>query len=78
MNDMQHMLHQEQQLNQSLRGEGSGQQDLDQNFLDIELARAEALRDATSAFEKIDIDGSGTIDYYEAEKLIKSTISLGK
>ena len=45
-------------------------------MFDFEVARAEALRDATIAFERVDIDGNGTIDYHEAEKLIKSNNSL--
>ncbi len=41
--------------------------------VDFELAREEALRDATIAFESIDVNGDGTIDYGEAEKLIKAS-----
>ena len=33
-------------------------------------ARAKALRDAAIAFESIDLNGDGTIDYEEAQQLI--------
>ena len=39
--------------------------------IDYEIARADALRDATIAFDKIDTNNDGTIDLSEAEKLIK-------
>ena len=44
--------------------------------VDFELAREEALRDATIAFESVDVNGDGTIDYGEAEKLIKASTTL--
>ena len=40
------------------------------NQVELEDARAKALRDAATAFEKLDINGDGTIDYGEAEKLV--------
>ena len=39
--------------------------------MEIEIARAAALRDATIAFQKVDISGDGQIDQDEVEKLIK-------
>ena len=41
-------------------------------MFDLEVSRAEALRDAAIAFERVDVDGNGVIDYHEAEKLINS------
>ena len=38
--------------------------------LEIEIARAEALRDAEIAFEKLDINNDGVIDREEASLLI--------
>ncbi len=40
-------------------------------------ARAVALRDAQEAFEKLDINGDGTIDRDEAAALIDQTNLLG-
>lgn len=40
------------------------------------MARSEALRDASIAFENVDVNNDGEIDYGEAEKLIKSSSSL--
>ena len=39
--------------------------------VDFEIARADALRDAAIAFEKIDANNDGNIDYSEAEKIIR-------
>ncbi len=38
--------------------------------LEIEIARAEALRDAEIAYEKLDANGDGVIDREEAALLI--------
>ena len=48
-----------------------------EDLTDIELARADALRDAKLAFEKIDLYGDGTLDIAEIEKLVKES-DLGK
>ena len=40
-------------------------------------ARAEALRDALEAFEKLDINGDGTIDRDEVATLIDQTNLMG-
>ena len=51
---------------------------VDKDAVDFELARAEALRDATIAFDSVDTNGDGTIDYSEAEKLIKTCSFMDK
>ena len=51
---------------------------VDKDAVDFELARAEALRDATIAFNSVDTNGDGTIDYSEAEKLIKNSSFMDK
>ena len=38
--------------------------------VEIEIARAEALRDAEKAYEKLDVNGDGVIDREEAALLI--------
>lgn len=50
--------------------------EMGQKVVDFELERAEALRDATIAFESIDVNKNGNIDYKEAEKLLKTSSSL--
>jgi len=45
---------------------------------EVKDARAQALRDAAIAFEKLDFNGDGTIDYAEAEKLIGQSDGLMK
>ena len=45
---------------------------------DVEIARAEAMRDAEIAFVNIDANGDGTICFSEAERLIKDASILDK
>ena len=46
--------------------------------LEIEIARAEALRDAEIAFEKLDVNGDGFIDREEAALLIVNQSNFSK
>lgn len=49
--------------------------EMGQKMVDFEIERAQALQDATFAFESVDVNGKGNIDFNEAVKLIKTTSS---
>ncbi len=44
----------------------------EEKAVEFEMARAEALHDAAIAFEKLDNNNDGTIDYDEALALIRA------
>ena len=50
-------------------------QSSEKKLVDFELARAEALQNATLAFEELDVNGQGNLKYHEAEKLIRKISS---
>lgn len=50
-------------------------QSSEKKLVDFELARAEALQSATLAFEELDVNGKGNLNFHEAEKLIKKISS---
>ena len=46
--------------------------------VNLEIARAEALRDAEIAFVNVDANGDGSISFSEAERLIKDSSSISE
>ena len=39
-------------------------------MIDLEVAREKALKDAGVAYDKIDVNGDGAVDFSEVEKLV--------
>ena len=47
-----------------------------EDVVDLEVARENALKDAEVAFDKLDINGDGAVDFSEVEKLVGQSDSV--
>ena len=47
-----------------------------EDVIDLEVAREKAIKDAEVAYDELDINGDGTVDFSEVEKLVSQSDSI--